>query len=205
MMISARCPPTGWPKMAYGPMSYAAGSPVRTLVTPGKVPDWPENDPASGANMLGSLARYDRATSLWETSQLCLGEGLETFSETWPRSGMMRSGTAYRLPPLVRLTAATASGLWPIPRANDGEKRGEIANDIRSGLPAAAKHWPTPTSRDWKSGKASQATMDRNARPLSEVVGGTLNPMWVEWLMGVPLGWTDCDLSATPSSPKSRN
>ena len=166
---------------------------------------WPENDPASGANMLGSLARYDRATSSWKTSQLCLGGGLETFSETWPRSGMMRSGIAYRLPTLAPLTAATASGLWPTPRANDGEKRGEIANDIRSVLPAAAKHWPTPTSRDWRSGKASQATMDRNARPLSEVVGGTLNPTWVEWLMGFPLGWTDCGPSETPSSPKSRN
>jgi hypothetical protein len=22
-------------------------------------------------------------------------------------------------------------------------------------------------------------------------VGGKLNPMWVEWLMGWPLGWTD--------------
>ena len=62
MMISARCPPTGWPRMAYGPMSFAAGSPVRTLVTPGKVPDWLENDPAYGANMPGSLARYDHAT-----------------------------------------------------------------------------------------------------------------------------------------------
>jgi len=25
------------------------------------------------------------------------------------------------------------------------------------------------------------------------VVGGTLSPMWVEWLMGWPVGWTDCD------------
>ena len=25
------------------------------------------------------------------------------------------------------------------------------------------------------------------------VVGGTLNPMWVEWLMGWPVGWTDCE------------
>jgi hypothetical protein len=27
---------------------------------------------------------------------------------------------------------------------------------------------------------------------------GTLNPMWIEWLMGFPLGWTDCDASAMP-------
>ena len=26
---------------------------------------------------------------------------------------------------------------------------------------------------------------------------GQLNPTWVEWLMGWPLGWTDCDVSAT--------
>jgi len=27
--------------------------------------------------------------------------------------------------------------------------------------------------------------------PLNAEVGGPLNPMWVEWLMGWPLGWTD--------------
>ena len=25
-----------------------------------------------------------------------------------------------------------------------------------------------------------------------ESVNGTLNPTWVEWLMGYPQGWTDC-------------
>jgi hypothetical protein len=28
--------------------------------------------------------------------------------------------------------------------------------------------------------------MDKN-----EAIGGTLNPTWVEWLIGWPLGWTD--------------
>jgi hypothetical protein len=26
---------------------------------------------------------------------------------------------------------------------------------------------------------------------LSETLGGQLNPTWVEWLMGWPIGWTD--------------
>jgi DNA (cytosine-5)-methyltransferase 1 len=30
-----------------------------------------------------------------------------------------------------------------------------------------------------------------------EQAGGTLNPTWVEWLMGWPLEWTACDASAT--------
>jgi hypothetical protein len=32
---------------------------------------------------------------------------------------------------------------------------------------------------------------------------GALNPTWVEWLMGFPLGWTDSGPSATRSSRKS--
>ena len=30
--------------------------------------------------------------------------------------------------------------------------------------------WPSPSARDWKNGKASQETLDRNARPLNEMV-----------------------------------
>jgi hypothetical protein len=33
----------------------------------------------------------------------------------------------------------------------------------------AAASWPTPTTRDHKSGLSSEATMESNARPLSEV------------------------------------
>lgn len=35
---------------------------------------------------------------------------------------------------------------------------------------AKQNNWPTPTTRDWRSGKASQATMEKNSRPLSEAV-----------------------------------
>lgn len=52
-----------------------------------------------------------------------------------------------------------------------------------------AKDWATPTTRDHRSGKASEATTARNSRPLSEQVGGSLNPTWVCWLMGWPLNW----------------
>jgi len=73
---------------------------------------------------------------------------------------------------------------------------------------SASSYWPTPSARDFRSGKASQDTMAHNARPLNEYVcsrldltiskaGGNfsdpnlrLNPLFVEMLMGWPKGWT---------------
>ncbi len=52
--------------------------------------------------------------------------------------------------------------------------------------------------------QASPATMEKNSRPLSEQIGGSLNPTWVEWLMGFPLEWTALKASATRSSRRSR-
>ena len=39
---------------------------------------------------------------------------------------------------------------------------------------------------------------DDLATAIARTNGGALNPTWVEWLMGFPLGWTDCAPSATP-------
>lgn len=48
------------------------------------------------------------------------------------------------------------------------------------------------TPKDPQVGLADQViAVERNSRPLSEHIGGHLNPTWVEWLMGWPIGWTD--------------
>jgi DNA (cytosine-5)-methyltransferase 1 len=88
---------------------------------------------------------------------------------------------------------------WPTPRANDAEKRGNIANDPRNGLPAAVMHFPTPTATQHKGWSANHNradtddrldyTIEREAANCSEP--GRLNPTWVEWLMGWPSEWTD--------------
>ena len=67
---------------------------------------------------------------------------------------------------------------------------------------------PTPLARDWKSGSIAQRAR-RRACQLNDVVGGRLHPVFVEWAMGFPAGWTDrpeCGESAhwaTPSCPAS--
>lgn len=161
-----------------------------------------------------SLARLAGGT--WVTAQrdLFSGHGWETFSGRWPRSGMTRNGSAYRLPPLAPRISGIGSSSWPTPSAakagNDvsltcsGDGR---ANPNKLGWAVAA--YPAPTARDWRSGSASDATHARNSRPLNEQIARqeasgdptrpmSLNPAWVEWLMGFPIGWTDCEDSETP-------
>lgn len=85
-------------------------------------------------------------------------------------------------------------GLWPTPRANDAEKRGEIAADPRNWLPAAVRMWPTPAAQDAKNATLPPSQADRDAIPgavMREGHTGQLNPEWVEALMNFPIGWTD--------------
>jgi len=74
-----------------------------------------------------------------------------------------------------------------------------------------ALNWPTPTARDYKGGYAEKSLRrtDGKLRHLdalpnaaigglgTDVITGHLNPDWVEWLMGVPTGWTELDCSGT--------
>lgn len=68
---------------------------------------------------------------------------------------------------------------WPTPTAKDMDSSGATAKEgwaKGSGrhegttLTDAVRTWPTPSARDRKSGKASEETMEANARPLNEVV-----------------------------------
>ena len=89
---------------------------------------------------------------------------------------------------------------WPTPDANCGQ-RGTQPNwtpTRKSGHPAqytinqAVRDslFPTPTCHNSKEG-AYPAEYKRKTPSLATHAGGKLNPLWVEWLMGWPLGWTD--------------
>jgi hypothetical protein len=84
---------------------------------------------------------------------------------------------------------------WPTPTSSVGGANHNSPSVVSGkrfamNLAGAVQSFPTPTRRDYKSGTGAQ---DRpgHSPPLSNVIGGTLNPTWVEWLMGWPLGWTD--------------
>lgn len=158
---------------------------------------------------------------------------LDEYSETWPRAGMMRNGIVYQQVPLVPLTAGIGCGLWPTPSAQEpGWKHIEVVDKdgnlpthhnqrfydkntgrlVQKGLTQVARMWPTPSSNNGTGGATGLAGGSGNRKKLYKMLGEeegkkmgcqSLNPYWVEWLMGYPIGWTDLKDSAMPLSRKS--
>lgn len=72
-------------------------------------------------------------------------------------------------------------------------------------LPMAALTWPTPCARDYRSGRQESSRTRGHSPNPPEMAGGMLNPPWVEWLMGFPLGSTACmewETLRSPSAPQ---
>lgn len=230
-------------------MSSAVGSPAKTSALPAMVPGLTASGADCGLSTPASFAFYVPDSSSWRTSQLCLLGGWVEFSATWPRAGMTRNGTSFRLPPLVPRTSASGCSLlptptandaknntlppslrgrdslpgfllrsqYPTPKASDGERggRGELLALVRG--KKTRQMWPTPEASDGSGGRVSKelggkrpsgakrsitlATAVKHKTP--DAGTGQLNPQWVEWLMGFPIGWTDLGDSETPSSRKS--
>ena len=156
----------------------------------------------SGLSLQGSYASYDPDTRLWRTYQGSLFGGLEMFSGTWPNSGTMRNGAVYQRPQWVPPISESESSLWPTPTAtsNGPGKDPNNPRGIHQGNAlATAVMWPTPRA----SSHQNPVEHGRGGRDLVAEVyvretgkvptTGQLNPTWVEWLMGFPLGWTDLE------------
>jgi hypothetical protein len=167
-------------------MSSQAVFHAKTLVPQEKESDLTESDQDSGERWQGSFAKYDPATHSLRTPQCSLFEDSTEFCAILPKWGLMLDGELWEQQTLVHLIKGTESGLSPTPPPPD--------------------IWPTPTTRDYKGANGFETTKRKIADgqrahmgQLPNVVqhleqkpiGGTLNPAWVEWLMGWPIGFTD--------------
>jgi len=149
-------------------MSSVADFRAKTFPVQEKAQASPESAADCGRNFPALLAKYDPSSSSWKIP-LCLFQGeWALFSETWPRWGMMRNGECWVRIMSAHLTKENASGLWPTPTKHNAKEQDSPAEATRN----------TPT-------------LCHLARGGDKTQPRWLNPQWVEWLMGWPIGWTD--------------
>ena len=175
-------------------MSSAADSPAKTSAQPERERELPERSPVCGRTWRASSVRFDLVSFLWKTARSLFPEDLPWSSVILPRWGMMLNGECWERNTPGLLTRDIGSGLWPTPTVTGNHNRKGASKTSGDGLATAVKSWPTPTCHDRKGESGAKRGKGAVGGPcLTMVTGGTLSPMWVEWLMGWPVGWTDCD------------
>ena len=99
--------------------------------------------------------------------------------------------------------SSLVSRIYPTPTARDSKGANSLEHlmlpktqgnnhHVRQ-LANAVKLLTTPCAAD-----ATGSHGGNNHRSLRTDVAGQLNPTWVEWLMGFPIGWTELNASETP-------
>lgn len=115
---------------------------------------------------------------------------------------------------------ATVADSRETANATATRSRGKASGTTLVDAARFAAGWATPTTRDWRDGRASEATMERNSRPLNEQAVGLLpasssapmgapvrcqlNPRFSLWLMGYPESWVAAGASAEPAAASSK-
>lgn len=152
--------------------SFLAGFRARTSVLTAMEPASMENAPDYGLKWRESSVRYDLNSSAWKILHDSEEKVLPWSSVTLPKWGMAANGFVFQHPTAERPMKETGCGLWPTAKASI---RGDCPSErLRRtpDLPSAIKMRPLPDG--------SEPRQD-----------GQLNPQWVEWFMGWPIGWTE--------------
>lgn len=180
---------------------------------------------------LGSLVKMLLVSSAWNSTVCCLTwkakatphfRLLFQLAPSMPSTGGIASGLWQT--PVADDSAEREKGkfnsrgepkllaqvkLWPTVKASDVEKCAGAHRGKADTLTSAVKLFPTPTRSDYRGPNLNPAKQGQaepaSGHALPAIVGGQLNPLWVEWLMGYPPGWTELKASEMPSSRRSRS
>lgn len=154
------------------------------------------NDP------LGAFSRMFMGMSLWASTKCYL---------TWNVKPTPSGRSLFQLAPQTLRTDATGFGsspeTWPTPRACSAMAAENIHNRVNDKNPnletvVARTMWPTPQASDNRDRGCMEDPSIQRRIKIGKQIGlttaiketrssGSLNPQWVEWLMGYPEGWTD--------------
>jgi hypothetical protein len=157
--------------------------------------------PASGMTRGGLLwelptlvqTTKEEESGLWRTPDTGAGgtSGLLKQGKT-----RRQNGQPIQMWPTPRSCSAMAATITPESAWN--EKRNPNLETI-----VGQRMFPTLTAHNSKEGNYP-SEQNRNTPTLATHAGGQLNPMWVEWLMGWPIGWTDLKPLGTDKSLYAR-
>ena len=157
---------TFWPETASPSMLSLGASLAKTSRSLARARALQARNPAYSSSFFALLAKFDPGTSSWKTSQHCFVEGFATFSEDWPRAGIMRNGIVYQRHSLARRITGTGYGLLPTPSGTSNHGQNHV------------------------SGRLDEWGGSSNPFRGSEI--GKLHcPRFEEWMMGFPDRWTE--------------
>ena len=170
-----------------------------SLTSSARAPSWSKTCRRSlqtGWTLLSVTSNGAVTASLVDSSKLPTSERLtsENDSSSWPTPCARDGKGAYTNHTQGGRDLSSAVKEWPTPRANlgsSGPRTTERQTLNGKRLDETVRQWPTPTVAIATGGQTSRSGDRKDRLLLAGMVGGKLNPDWVEVLMGLPIGWTD--------------
>ena len=183
-------------------MWYLAGFHAKTYQAQGKALESKAPGLGYGEKWHELSVKFDLDLCSWKTVHCLFPEDLPWSSVTLPRSGMMRDGCVYQQESVARITKGTDCGSlekFPTPTVKGNYNRKGLSKTSGDGLATYVKKYPFPTpcaSDNRNRGSTQTPAIARRIEKgkqvmLSMTLDGPMNPVFVEWLMGWPIGWTD--------------
>ncbi len=171
-------------------MTMPDGKRGQSLVGAARGQMWPSARATDGTK--GTRTKAGAEKELKRGRNIDLGVAVKM----WPTPhGFTKDGKSHG-PSGNELGHAVNRSMWPTPTdmSKDGSisRGGKRKNELL--LAGAVKKFPTPSSSmmtDADMNQARFAGTDKNRPDYKDAGTGSLNPPWVEWLMGWPIGWTD--------------
>lgn len=153
-----------------------------------------------GASTCESSTSASRCTSSEKTAPNCAGKGSTESFENWPAAGTFAGGQLSPLQTLDFGTSANDSGfLLPTPTTRDWKDTPGMATERLDGrtrtdrLPMLVFHCARSAGIDLRCLTPTDARTV-SVKGLTMTLEGTeFCPELSEWLMGWPIGWTDCE------------
>lgn len=146
---------------------FLEDSPAKTSAQPEVEKGYPDNVADYGLRCFESLKKLNLALSSPKTLNTSVSVDSAPLSKDLTGWGMTFDGACWALGTSVRLTKETGCGYL-------------------LATPTTQSNQLCPGMQKWKGCKAWVTHF-----PEVNEVGGLINPMWIEWMMGWPIGWTD--------------